>query len=183
MVFQRRNKLKKIIVFLTLLAIPLLAQNNKGRISLTFNDEKFDIPITYERFDKEDKIRVAVRAENKDSLSTKWVSMEMAFDNFVKEKLDHPSEFKLQIQSDSSRGLISKRFVFNYGNKEIQFDYFKNGERLTLKEPFFQFHFDKFYAGFNGGSLIIEGTFWGSLDLDSGKIKAEIKEGKFEIIL
>jgi len=182
MVFQRRNKLKKIIVFLTLLAIPLLAQN-KGRISLTFNDEKFDIPITYERFDKEDKIRVSIRAENKDSLSTKWISMEMAFDNFAKEKLDHPSEFKLQIQSDSSHGLLSKRFVFNYGNKEIQFDYFKNGERLTLKEPYFHFYFDKFYAGFNEGSFIIEGTFGGTLDLESGKIKAEIKDGKFEIIL
>ena len=74
--------MKKIIIAVILCSYSLFAQVDKGRVSLIFDDEKIDIPVTSISINKDENVRIGFRAEKNDSVHSKWISMELTLSKF-----------------------------------------------------------------------------------------------------
>jgi hypothetical protein len=180
--------MKKIITILFIITLPLLAQGNKGRISLVYNEEKFDLPITQIVVRKENSLMISVRAERSDSLGLQSVSLEFSLSSLAKdEKVSSQVEPRLAISSQVGKDRYGKRFTFNYGPKDAAIEMYYGNDRLNWSSPSFQFKFDAVDITHSNEGLKIKGSFSGKfISTPQGiqsKTMAEIKDGKFEIIL
>ena len=180
--------MKKIIAMLFVVTMPLLAQNGKGKISLVYNDEKFDLPITQIVVRKENNLLISVRAERSDSSSLQSISLEFSLRSMSKdEKVSSDAEPMLSISSQSSKGQSRKRVTFNYGPKDAVIEMYDGNDRLNWSSPSFQFLFDAVDIIHSHEGLKIKGSFSGKfISSPKGiqpKTMAEIKDGLYEIIL
>jgi len=180
--------MKKILVILFFITLPLLAQSNKGKISLVYNEEKFDLPITQIIIRKENSVMVSVRAEKNDSLGQRSISLEFPLASMAKDaKVTSNDELRLLITNQGRKDPYGKRFTFNYGPKDVVVEMYYGNERLNWSSPSFQFKFDKVEITHSGEGIKITGSFSGKYNSAQQenplKTVAEIKDGKFEIIL
>lgn len=182
--------MKKLVMLIVLVAMPLFAQVNRGRISLTFNGEKFDLPINSIMIRKENEIVVSARAEKNDSTGQQFISMELPFKDFNRANLAmsiKESELRIQIVSRMTTDKIEKRFNFNYGPKNAMVEYFYGLEKVNWQYPSMNVRIDASKIEYTGSELRIEGTFNGkyksNMPSQESKTIVEIKDGYFEIIL
>lgn len=182
--------MKKIFLLMLLLTIPLMAQINKGRIAMSFNGEKFDLPINSIMIRKENEIVVSARAEKNDSTGQQLISMELPFKDFNKANLSmsiKESELRIQIISRKTTDKLEKRFNFNYGPKDVMVEFFYGKEKVNWQYPSMNVRIEATKIEYTGNELRIEGTFNGkyksNMPSEASKTIVEIKDGYFEIIL
>ncbi len=182
--------MKKIFVLVVVLALPMFSQVNKGRIALSFNGEKFDLPINSIMIRKENEIVVSARAEKNDSTGQQLISMELPFKDFNKANLSmsiKESELRIQIVSRRTTDKLEKRFNFNYGPKDVMVEYFYGKEKVNWQYPSMNVRIDATKIEYTGNELRIEGTFNGkyisNMPSQESKTIVEITDGYFEIIL
>ena len=184
--------MKKILVVLFLLSVCLFPQENKGRISLTFNDEKIDLAINTITLRKENHILISVRAEQNDSISQKMVAIELGFKKLTsdeKEGLDGEG-IRMQIDTRDKSKEEGKSFIFRYpplGEEDASYGVYNKGERMTWSVNSISMKLNIKEVNFSNGLLKIIGEFSGifksALDGKTRKEVAEIKDGVFEIII
>lgn len=177
-----------LVIWLLLNIMPLSAQVNKGRISLQFNEKKIDIPISSLYLRKENNLLLSVRAEKNDSTGQQSVSLEMSLDKLAdKNYMSSNSDFRLRISTRDNYQKAGINFVFNYGPKEAQVEYYYMTERINWQGPSLQFKIDITKVEYTGNELKITGSFAGDFNSKvegyPTKSVAKISEGKFEIIL
>lgn len=180
--------MKKMAIIFLLIALPSLAQNNKGKISLVYNEDKFDLPVTQIVVRKENSLMISARAERNDSLGQQMISLEFALVNMAKDaQLSSKDEIRLWIFNQEKKDPLGKRFTFNYGPKDVVVEMYLGNEKLNWSSPSFQFKFDNVEITHTNEGLKIKGSFSGKYNSTPQgtqlKTVAEIKEGKFEIIL
>ena len=117
----------KNIIFILILSIStLFAQDDKGKVTLTFNDELYVIPINSVIIRKENKIIISVRGENSDSNQTKLISMELAYNKLTSEEKNGFDLFNSRIQ-------VSKWNRSNGATSDLILDFRQNGEGYTVR--------------------------------------------------
>ncbi len=168
--------------------MPLPAQSNKGKISLVYNEEKFDLPITQIIIRKENSVMVSVRAEKNDSLGQRSISLEFPLASMAKDaKVTSNDELRLLITNQGRKDPYGKRFTFNYGPKNVVVEMYYGNERLNWSSPSFQFKLSSVEITHSSEGVKMTGSFSGKYNSAQQenplKTAAEIKDGKFEIIL
>jgi len=187
------------ILFL-LFAINIVAQNvNKGRISLSFNGEKIDLPISTVTMKKGKNIKISARAEINNEKIQKVIALdltltELSLDKIKPERVD---DFKLEVRSKreikSSKGIVmhsEKSFLISLAEKNwiLEFSLSEGGEQLTWKNlRGITIRLNITNIVFIDNSVRISGEFAASLKSGfkyfSKKEIAKITNGKFEIII
>ena len=181
--------MKNLIIAIILCSCSLIAQVNKGRVSLIFDDEKIDIPVTSINIYKDENVRIGFRAENSDSARAEWVSIELTFSKLsTDENVSHFQNLRIQVQSSSKNNVQKKSFILNYEKDDIQVQLYNNGDIINwTAQNSVKFQMDIGDIKYDGKELKISGTFSVNVNKlsDGNKIKAEahIKDGKFEIVL
>lgn len=181
--------MKKLIIVLLIFVSQLSAQSSKGRITLSYNDEKFDLPITQAYIRKENDVLVSARAEQNDSLGIKMVSLEFSIKSLIENaQLSNEHALRIFISNEvRNNRSVNKRFIFNYGPKDVNVEIYYGEEKLNWSSPGLKFKFSDVSTLLTKDGLLIKGSFSGkytSKNLDSTlKTMAEIKDGYFEIIL
>lgn len=181
--------MKKLFLILLLGYFPIQAQIEKGKLSLIFNGEHFNIPINMIDIRKENNLLISVRAEKNDSAMHQMISLEfqlgkLAADNKIN-SLDVEG-FRIQIMSTNHEEKSGKNFHLNILDGG-SFEYFNRGERMTWEFKNVQMKMNIDDVKYTGERLIITGKFEGefrsSVTSDINKNSAEIKEGLFEIVM
>ncbi|MFA6979275.1 MAG: hypothetical protein WC209_08125 [Ignavibacteriaceae bacterium] len=182
--------MKKLVIVFLLAFITIIPQQNKGKISLTFNGEVIELPINTINIRKDNKFLISVRAEQNDSISQKMISLELGFRKLSSDdkKGLEPYETRLQISSRNNVEYSGKELFLNLSNDgEGRFSVFKKGERVTWEITQLSMKFSVTEISLENDELKIVGNFSGTfrsmLDGTLRKDFAEIKDGKFEIIL
>lgn len=182
--------MKKLAIVFLLALVTVFPQQDKGKISLTFNGEVIELPINTLTIRKEDKILISVRAEQNDSISQKMISLELGFKKLSSDdnKGLEPYETRLQISSRNNVEFSGKELFLNLSNDgEGRFGVLKKGERVTWEITQLSMKFSVTKISLENDELKIIGNFSGTfrsmLDGALRKDIAEIKDGKFEIIL
>ena len=181
--------MKKKIIAVILCSYSLFAQVDKGRVSLIFDDEKIDVPVTSISINKDENVRIGFRAEKNDSVHSKWISMELTLSKFsTDEDVSHFQSLRIQVQSSSKTNTQKKSFILNYEKGNIQVQLYNNGDVINwTAQNMVKFQMDIGDIKYDGNELKVTGTF--SVDVNKfsqdNKIRAEahIKDGKFEIVL
>ncbi|MFA7421419.1 MAG: hypothetical protein WCZ90_17180 [Melioribacteraceae bacterium] len=182
--------MKKIFMLVIVFALPIFSQVNKGRITLSFNDEKFDLPINSLMIRKENEILVSLRAEKSDSTGLQQISFELPFKDFNKANLGvgiKESELRIQIVSHKRTEKLESKFMFNYGPRDVTVEFYYGKERVNWHHPSMEFKINATKIEYTGSELKIEGAFSGkyksNMPSEASKTIVEIKDGYFEIIL
>lgn len=178
----------RIILVLILLTISVAAQeNNKGKVSLIFNGEKIELPITMVSLKKENVIVLSMRAEKNSNDIQQLVSFQLGF-----KKLSSEDKY-LEVYDDFLLNVINKKAG---KNEEILFKMIENATdgELTVKKGNQTWNLASFgmklnieKVSFENSSIIIKGNL--SFKARDAKSKtplepvSEIEDCKFEIII
>ena len=181
-----------LFVLLIVFSFYIPAQENyKGRVSLTFNNEKIDIPINSIILRKEVQIILSIRAERNDDSVQQMVSMELSFNKLTKGKGGQTMDnlgmtISSQNKSTASGGEVT--FSFAARNEHASYSVSRKGERISWDINSFSLKFNISEMNYVDSQFKIIGDFKGefrSID-EKGNLRkdiAEIKDGKFEIII
>ncbi|NOX18713.1 MAG: hypothetical protein GXO87_10600 [Chlorobi bacterium] len=190
--------MKRLLIACLLFAVSATAQNNKGRISLTFNGEKIDLPISTIMMQKNKLVRISVRAEKNDEEIQQLIALDLTLDKLSLENGDpmRSQGFKLKVssrknQKKGGRNVSSdKSFLISLVDKDeaLRFSLSEGGEKLTwtnLRSVKIKMNITKIV--FQNSSIKISGEFSASLqsgfDSFKGKEVAKIENGRFEIVI
>jgi hypothetical protein len=185
-----RAGMKNNIFTSLLLSIILLSSSyadDKGRISLIFNDAKIDLPVNSVVLRKENSIVLTARAELNNENIKQLISMEISFNSLSKDSIDIYNSFLIEVRNQdstiSSREVLIIRFENNGNSGEVS--YAKGNKSWTVNP--FVLKFDVSKIDFANDHLIIQGTFTVAIRSQESDTPlepiAEIKDGEFEIIL
>ncbi len=188
--------MKKLLLIIFLTASVLFAQdNNKGRISFVFNGEKIDLAFTSILLQCSDKILISARAEHNDSNVQQMVALEIGFKKLASgdSALARPIIIDINLRNNVNRTgkYLSIRYDKNglEGGKEengaATYGAFNNGEKVSWNINSLHLMIGTTSVTYSGKELKITGSFsgtFGSTIAPKGQI-AEIKDGKFEIII
>ena len=178
------------LLFICLLFSVITAAQEKGNISLVFDNETLNIPLNYVEIRKDNEIRIVARGEINNESERKFITMEIA-----QVKLDKkPKGFRLQVSSNNKKEDTGNELLFTYlgDDMTINISRYKNGEKITRNATFFNAHMDVTDLKIENDALVIKGNFDAVLkstyDETSKQNKnpvviAEIKNGSFEIKL
>ena len=191
--------MKQLLIICLLFAVNIAAQNiNKGKISLTFNGEKVDLPISTVTMKKGKDIRISVRAENNTENIQQLIALDLtlaklSLDDGDPLKIDN---FRLEVRTNKkvkyhngTTGNSGKKLLVSFEKKQsLQFSLFEGGEivswenlrgiaiRLNITDIIFQ-----------NNSIKILGEFTAALKSGfksfSGQEVAKIEDGKFVIVI
>jgi len=180
--------MKRIILVLILLTISVAAQeNNKGKVSLIFNGEKIELPITMVSLKKENVIVLSMRAEKNGNDIQQLVSFQLGF-----KKLSSEDKY-LEVYDDFLLNVINKRAG---KNEEILFRMIENATdgELTVKKGNRTWNLASFgmklnieKVSFENSHIIIKGSLSFKARDKNSKTPlepvSEIEDCKFEIII
>jgi len=188
--------MKKLIILVLVTGSLIFAQeNSKGRISLVFNGEKIDLPIRNVTVMKQNNILISIRAEYNDSTIQQIVAFEIGFKKLSPgdSSLDYPITMNINVRNHSNNS--GKNLTFSYvhdgaksgdeKNEQASYGIYSRGERLSWDINSFQLSIYVANVIYTGKELKITGSFSGifrSTIAPKDQI-AEIKDGKFEIII
>ncbi len=189
--------MKKLLIIIFVSAIALFAQeNNKGRISLVFNNEKIDLPINTITIMKQNNILVSVRAEHNDSISQQMVSLELGYSKLSTERSEGEGSFRIDISTRDNSKLSGKDLSVWYdskyefasdkqGRETAHYGVFNKGEKVSWEINSLSLRINTSKIIYDGNNLKIVGEFSGTFRSTLAKDKeiSEIKDGKFEIII
>jgi hypothetical protein len=188
--------MKKLIIFILFAASLIFAQeNNKGRISFVFNGEKIDLPVSNVTIAKYDNIILNARAEYNDSTVQQVISLEIGFKKLSSGDSALYFPFNIYINLKNNSNDSGENLTFSYtadgpksGNEKHErahFGVYSKGESLSWDVNRLQVTYDIANIIYTGKELKITGSFSGKFQSKigpEGQI-AEIKDGKFEIII
>jgi hypothetical protein len=188
--------MKKLLLSTLLAASLIFAQeNSKGRINLVFNGEKIDIPISTVTIMKQNNILVSARAEHNDSTIQQVVSLEIGLKNLSSgdSVLTYPITININVKNILKNS--GKNLTFSYnengaksGNEKNDFasyGVYSRGESLSWNINRLQLSFNITDVIYTRKELKITGSFSGTFasEVAPKGQTADIKDGKFEIIL
>lgn len=176
----------------------LAAQSNsKGKVSLFFDEAILQLPIRSISLDKQDGIRLSVKAEKSDQfVRSQVVNFEFSFKSFLVEnnKVDIDiTKTRLEIYSKDNTSQVEKKFMIFYDEDKPtnSYRFSRGGKPYTAGTgPLWEFNFEINSVVFDRGQISINGRFSALSKMsilennvwkDVGKV--EIKDGRFEIIL
>lgn len=191
--------MKRLLIVCLLFAVSVAAQNNKGNISLTFNGEQIDLPISTVTMEKGKDIRISARAENNTENIQQLISLDFTLDKLSLKNGDpaQAENFRLEVRTNKTKEKKNgtkinsgKRFLISFEkeHRALQFSLFDGGEKLTwenLRSVAIRLDITKIV--FQNNSIKISGEF--SAKLKSGfesfhaQEVAKIENGKFVIII
>ncbi|MCX6151162.1 MAG: hypothetical protein NTX22_11600 [Ignavibacteriales bacterium] len=180
-----------IILLVSIVYIPA-QENYKGKISLTFNDEKMDIPINNIMIRKESQIIVSIRAERNEDSVQQMISMELSLKNLSSDEKSGPNPYDMQLRIfkrkiNEKHNPFTEEFGYDFEKERLYFRTENNDEKMSWEIKSFHIRMSDTKITFNDGSLIIKGSF--SFDCFSEKSKkeiltvVEIKDFNYEIII
>ena len=180
--------MKKYLIMLLLLlgSFAYAGDYDKGKISLLFNGEKIELPISTISLKKENKILISVRAENNveggsQLISLKWVfnkistnDEDLSIDDFllnvVNNKNDEKDELRFQMSDDEKDGELFVR---------------KGNRTWDLTALSMKFNIEN--VSYEKSSLVISGKLnFETRDAkgeDPTKAISKIEDCKFEIVI
>ncbi len=188
--------MKKIFFMMLLFIINISAEeNNKGKISLTFNGEKIEIPIVSVILRKDDEIIVSVRAERNNDNIQQMISMDLHYKNWLpyseKDPYPYPNDLQLSISnSHKIEGQKGSREEFRYDLLKELVYYSKecDDEKKSWEVKYFNMQMVGTKLNFKDNSLVISCE---RMDFRSKTDKltnekdtfVNIKDFKFEIVI
>ncbi len=182
---------KILLIALLILTANISAQENySGRISLTFNDEKIDLPINSVMLRKEDKINISIQAERNEDTISQRIGFELVLKNLEINKTQQPSAFRINVNTRTKKDSQFEEFRFDYlPDQQVAYYGFGNDiEKATWNINSLEFKIGIEEITYSNKSFIINGIFNGifrSLNRkgEPRKDVVEIKNGKFEIVI
>lgn len=178
--------MKKSLVFIFVLTLPLFSQQNeKGRINLIFNDEKIDLPVNLVVIRKENRIFINVRAEQRNDKFLQMVSLELVMRQLHPDSLEDEG-IQFDIMTKNLLESSGKDLSFRIPQFARYSSYNKN-QRVTWENISFGLKIGIKNLVYIENRLKITGVFraeFRSIESKDPMIPiAEIKDGKFEIII
>ncbi len=189
--------MKKVLLLL-LFIVPFIyaQQNSKGTISLMFNGEKIDLPVRTVILRKEDHIILSIRAEHNDSNIQQMVSLEVGLNELSSGPNAETLEgTRIDINTRNAATNSGKSLSIWFNNNKpangksqseaAHYGVFNKGERVSWEINSISMKLAVTSVKYVNGSLHIEGEFQGifkSTLAPKGQV-AEIKDGKFEVII
>jgi hypothetical protein len=187
----------KKIFFLVLFMVPFVIaqQGNYGNISLVFNGQKINLPVSYITIVRDKSIIVKFKAEKTDSLSQQIISFQLAFKELSAkpdaELLDgtrinvRTRDYKNGSGSDLALWMEDKNESREEKYERTQYSFFNKGERISWGINSLSMKINTTSVEYKDGALHIKGelngTFKSSL-APAGKY-AEITDCNFELII
>lgn len=186
--------MKSLIILL--LSVPLFfaQEKSKGDVSLIFNNKEIRVPVTSIILRKENNIYISIRAEESIDDNQKLIAIELSLNEL---KAD-TKEFFLEgtkiniitrgknIETEGEELLI----LFSENDSEedkVQYSVYNNGHKKNFDILYISMKLNIDEVTYNDGLLKINGSFSGKfrsdLTTDPLEYTAEIKDGKFEIII
>lgn len=188
--------MKKLVIIIFISAIALFAQgNNKGRISLIFNGEKIDLPVTSVTLIKQDHIILNARAEHNVDKVQQMVALEIGFKKLAPGDSSLFPLIRININLRDNSKQTGNDLAIQYDNSGINggngkneaahYGVFNRGERVSWDINTMSLRFNLTNVSYTDNELKISGSFSGTFSstiAPKGQV-AEIKDGKFEIII
>jgi hypothetical protein len=176
--------MKKLLFIIIVIPAILFGQYKKGQISFTYNDKTFDLPINKVEIKKDNKISLLLIAEQNDSSGTRMISLELKTVSFNTDPTDVRIKF-MELNRITDTG---NEIICSYGDTlDTRFGKSNKGERIIWEANSISMKLGIDNVNYKESKFIISGNF--NLTLSSifdnphRKEIANIKEGKFEIIL
>ena len=182
--------MKKLFVLILLVTSFLCAQEiNKGRISLVFNGEKINLPISSVMIRKENHIIVSIRAESNDSTEQKEIAFDLGLNELTsKHDAGILEGTRFNITSRDNAKSTGSDLSINFGNLNKEAAYyrvFNKGEQISWEVNSVSMRIKVSNIVYANGDLIMTGEFSGTFRSTLAKDKeiSEIKDGKFKIVI
>lgn len=191
--FYLRSKHPFSLFILLLLSFPLFSQvpsAGKGRISLQFDDETIDLPVTAVTLKKDNQIVLSAFAETEDSLVQQSFTLNLGFNKLTAGKGGETLEGTgFSVVSRNKIKQTGKEFScwLSENNEQKQrYITYKPGEYLTRELQSVQMVINILDISYKDNSLRITGEFKGKFNLRGGDAAtgfADFKNGRFEIVI
>jgi hypothetical protein len=177
-----------LLIFFTMVAI-LFAQDNKGRVTLTLDGEKYDIPVNSVSLRKENNIIIDVHAEESDSVHSKMVSMELIYKNLTADEKTGFDLFssRLQVRKFDRRDESGSDLVLDFSPKGEGFSAtYSKSQKLISNFNYLNMRVNDQKITYDGKFLVIQLCFsgewgWNSTDGSGKKNISRIKDCKILI--
>lgn len=156
--------MKNIIIIMIFTVTAILAQDNKGRVTLTLNGEKFDMPINSVSVRKENKILINIRAEESDSVHAKIISMELAYNNLTQDEKNGFDIYssRIQVSTNNNHEGSGSDFILDFRPKGEGFSVrYSKSERVQSNFNYLSMKIYDQKITYDGNVLVIELSFSG----------------------
>ncbi|HSL90988.1 MAG TPA: hypothetical protein VK870_16930 [Ignavibacteriaceae bacterium] len=188
--------MKRILFLISFIAPFLFAQqNSNGSISMVFNNEKIDLPISTISIHKNNGTILSFKAEIEDSIIQQMVKLELGF-NELSSKLDAETldgtkiDISTRNNKTNSGKYLSMWFDGPSGDDNDYFEaahygVFNKGEKISWGINSVSLKINITDVQYIDGALHINGELKGTFKSTSapeGQV-AEIKDCKFEVII
>lgn len=182
------------VLFLAFASVLSAQENNKGNISLIFNEYKIDLPVTSIILRKENLIRLSIRGEQSIDDDQKIIALEFSLKDLktdTKEFVLEGTRINILIRRNGIDSHGEELLVWfpenDFSEGKAHYSVYKKGQKLNWDISSFNMKFNIDNISYFNGSLKINGSFSGKfrsdLTKDPFESTAEIKDGKFEIVI
>jgi hypothetical protein len=188
--------MKKVFLLIPFIASCAFAQHStNGNISMVFNGEKIDLPISTISIHKGNGILLSIEAEKQDSIIQQMVTLELGLKELSSESnVEVLEDTKIEISMRDKKTNSGKELSFWFnspsGNDKRKpevayYSVYKKGERMSWEINSISMKINIEDIQYKNGALYINGEFDGTFKstLSSEGQAAEIKDCKFEIII
>lgn len=162
-------------------------ENYKGKVSLTFNDEKIELPINVVTLRKENIVLISIRAERNNEKIQQLISLEWEFKKLSTNDKDLSLDDAFLLNVINNKGDKKEELRFRMENNGEEGELFIQKGYRTWNLASFEMKFDVESISFKNSAITIKG----SLNLKVRDVNSktplepvsEIKDCKFEIII
>ncbi len=187
----------KIVFFLVSLiaSYTFAQQGTNGTISLVFNGEKISLPISKVSIKKDNSILLSIKAEIQDSSIQQRITIQLGLRELSSEtKVEILEDTRIEISTRNNKTNSGKQLSFWFANQSgnnknksevAYYGIISGGEKISWEINSISMKIDFADIQYKNGALHINGEFYGvfkSKWAPEGQ-EAEIKDGKFEIII
>ncbi len=176
-----------VIALILLYSIAYAQENYKGKISLIFNGESIELPITVVSLRKENKVLISIRAENNDEKIQQLFSLEWEFKKLSTDDkdLNMYDAFLLNVVNNGEGKIDELRFKMKNNAEDGELFVQKGNRTWNLTSFAMKFNIEN--VSFENSAISIKGNL--SLKArdakseDPMKSVSEIEDCKFEIVI
>lgn len=186
---------KALLLILFITPLLMAQQNDKGKISLVFNGEKMNLPISTISILKDDDILLSIKAEANDSILQQMMVLEFGIKELSsKAEAETLEGTRIEISTRDNKTSSGKELSFwlnSQSGKEINssgaahFGVINKGEKVSWEINSVSLKFNIINIQYIEGALRINGELNGTFKSTSAPKgqDAEIKNCKFEVII
>ncbi len=176
-----------VVALILLCSIAYAQENDKGKISLIFNGEKIELPISVITLKKEDKVLISVRAEQNNEKVQKLFNLEWEMNKLSTndEDLTMTDAFLLNVVNNGEGKKDELSFRMNDNSEDGELFVQRGDKTWNLTSMAMKFNIEN--VSFENSSILIEGKLsFKARDAkseDPMKSVSEIEDCKFEIVI